>query len=121
MKHKQGGTRSLPDGFLHIQNFTVTKASGMAGCVYVHILDEHQRSIVEGILIEQAVAREERAARAGNEFLLLHHFKHGQWRFDKRFLKDAFKSAVHNATKVMHTPVLQVFQDKLFAEREALV
>ena len=57
MKHKQGGTRSLP----------------------------------EGILIEQAVAREEHAARAGNEFLLLHRFKHGQWRFDERFLKDAFR------------------------------
>lgn len=121
MKHRQGGTRALPDGFLHIQNFTVTKASGMAGCVYVHILDDHQRHVVEGILIEQAVAREERAARAGNEFLLLHHFKHGQWRFDKRFLKDSFKSAVHNATKVMHTPVLEVFKEKLFAEREALV
>lgn len=26
MKRAQGGTRSLPDGLLHIQNFTVTTA-----------------------------------------------------------------------------------------------
>lgn len=121
MIRAQGGSRALPDGFLHIQNFTVTRVSGMAGCVYVHILDEHQRGVVESVLIEQACAREERAARAGNEFLCLHHFKHGQWRFDKRFLKDAFKSAVHNATKLMHTPVIEVFKAKLIAEREALI
>lgn len=120
MKRAQGGTRSLPDGFLHIQNFTVTKASGMAGCVYVHILDDHQRHVVESILIEHACAREERAARNGNEFLCLHHFKHGHWRFDKRFLNDAFKSAIHTATKAMHTPVIEVFESKLFAEREGL-
>lgn len=117
MNRAQGGTRSLPDGFLHIQNFTVTKASGMAGCVYVHILDDHQREIVEGILIERAVAE---VTAWGRPIDSQHHFKHGQWRFAKQFLKAHFKQAVHEATKVMYTPVLEVFKQKLFAERESL-
>lgn len=118
MKRAQGGFRSMPDGFLHVQNFTVTKASGMAGCVYVHVLDDHQRHIVESILIERAVACEE---AAGPEWAnAAHHFKHGQWRFRKAFLKNHFKQAVHEATKAMHTPVLRVFEQKLFAERESL-
>lgn len=119
MKRAQGNTRSSPDGFLHIQNFTVTKASGMAGCVYVHILDDHQRQIVEAILIERAVACEE---AAGPEWTYAaHHFKHGQWRFRKAFLKGHFKQAVHEATKLMHTPVLRVFEQKLFTERESFL
>ena len=118
MKRAQGGWRSMPDGFLHVQNFTVTKASGMAGCVYVHILDDHQRHIVESILIERAVACEE---SAGPEWAnAAHLFKLGQWRFRKAFLKNHFKQAVHEATKAMHTPVLRVFEQKLFAERESL-
>lgn len=119
MNHAQGGNRSKPDGFLHIQNFTVTKASGMAGCVYVHILDDHQRHIVESILIERACALEEAAGPEWTE--AAHHFKHNVWRFRKSFLKQNFKSAVHEATKVMRTPVIEVFKAKLFAEREALV
>lgn len=118
MKRAQGNTRSKPDGFLHIQNFTVTKASGMAGCVYVHILDDHQRHVVESILIERACALEE---AAGTEWSnAAHHFKHDVWRFRKTFLKAHFKQAVHEATKVMQTPVLAVFKEKLFAERESL-
>lgn len=115
MNRAQGNTRSSPDGFLHIQNFTVTKASGMAGCVYVHILNDHQRQIVEAILIERAVALEEAAGREWT--YAAHHFKHGQWRFRKAFLKGHFKQAVHEATKVMHIPVLRVFEQNLFAER----
>lgn len=119
MNYAQGGSRALPDGFLHIQNFTVTKASGMAGCVYVHVLDDHQRHVVESILIERACALEEAAGPEWTE--AAHHFKHGVWRFRKSFLKQNFKSVVHEATKAMRTPVVEVFKSKLFDEREALI
>lgn len=119
MNRAQGGTRSLPDGFLHIQNFTVTKASGMAGCVWAYVLDEHQKATVESILVERALALE---AAAGREWTgaAVRDDKHGCYRFGKPFLKEHFQLAVHEATKLMHTPVIEVFKSKLFAEREGL-
>lgn len=110
MNRAQGNTRQAPDGFLHIQNFTVTKHAGMAGVVYTHILDDHQKSLVEGLLIERAISKGED----------LHHFKHGVWRFRKEFLKGNFKEVVHAATKVMQNPVIITFREKLIAERESL-
>lgn len=114
MNLAQGNTRSLPDGFLHIQNFTVTKHSGMAGVVYIHVLDAHQRSLVEGLLIERAIS-----------FSLLdgqerHHFKHGCWRFHKDYLKENFKEVVHAMTKATWIPVIETFKNDLIAERESL-
>jgi hypothetical protein len=114
MNRAQGNTRRAPDGFLHIQNFTVTKHSGMAGVVYTHILDAHQQSLVEGLLIELACSD---TNHKGQEF---HHFKHGVWRFRKDFLKKNFREVVHASTKVMKHPVIETFKDKLFAERESL-
>ncbi|WYW04364.1 hypothetical protein Kurepalu2_00017 [Pseudomonas phage vB_PpuP-Kurepalu-2] len=114
MNIAQGNTRSKPDGFLHIQNFTVTKHSGMAGVVYIHILDAHQQSVVEGLLIERAISQ----AVEGEE---LHHFKHDVWRFRKDFLKANFKEVVHATTKIIQNPVIETFKGKLFAERESLV
>lgn len=113
MKTAQGNTRSMPDGFLHIQNFTVTRHSGIAGLVYTSILDQNQKSVVEGALIELAIVKAEQGAP-------LHHYKHETWRFRKDFLKKHFKSVVHACTKVMQTPVIEVFKAKLFAERESL-
>lgn len=114
MNRAQGNTRSSPDGFLHIQNFTVTKASGMAGCVYVHILTDVERMAVERVLVAKALVMEE---KLGREVV---HFKHDQWRFDKRFLKDSFAKAVHTTTRLTHSPVVERFQSKLFAEREEI-
>jgi len=114
MNLAQGNTRSMPDGFLHIQNFTVTKHAGMAGVVYTHVLDAHQRSLVEGLLIERAVTLAER------EGGYHHHFKHGVWRFRKDFLRNNFKEVVHATTKIMQNPVIETFKGKLFAERESL-
>lgn len=111
MNRAQGNTRQAPDGFLHIQNFTVTKHAGMAGVVYTHILDDHQRSLIEGLLIERAISLK------GDE---LHHFKHGVWRFRKEFLKANFKEVVHATTKIMQNPVIVTFREKLIAERESL-
>jgi hypothetical protein len=82
--------------------------------VYIHILDAHQQSLVEGLLIERAVSISER------EGGYLHHFKHGVWRFRKDFLKANFKEVVHATTKVMQNPVIETFKGKLFSERESL-
>ncbi len=114
MNLAQGNTRSMPDGFLHIQNFTVTKHAGMAGVVYIHILDAHQRQLVEGLLIERAIVT---AELEGKE---LHHFKHGCWRFSKEFLKNNFREVVHAMTKVTLIPVIETFKQTLFTERESL-
>uniref|UniRef100_A0AAU6W2X3 Uncharacterized protein n=1 Tax=Pseudomonas phage Lepni01 TaxID=3138536 RepID=A0AAU6W2X3_9VIRU len=114
MNLAQGNTRSMPDGFLHIQNFTVTKHSGMAGVVYIHILDNHQKSLVEGLLIERAIVVGDLLKTE------CHHFKHGVWRFHKEFLKCHFREVVHAMTKVTCIPVIEQFKGKLFAERESL-
>lgn len=115
MNFAQGNTRSAPDGFLHVQNFTVTKHAGMAGVVFIHILDDHQKSLVEGLLIERAITVSE---LDGEE---RHHFKHGVWRFRKDFMKNNFKEVVHATTKIMQNPVIETFKGKLIAERESLV
>ena len=114
MNLAQGNTRSMPDGYLHIQNFTVTKHAGMAGVVYIHILDAHQKGLVEGLLIERAVSLTE---AKGGEY---HHFKHGVWRFNKQFLKHNFREVVHATTKIMQNLVIEEFKGKLFAERDSL-
>lgn len=117
MNRAQGNTRQAPDGFLHVQNFTVTKSSGMAGCVWAFILTEAQREIVELVLVERAQFRERH--KGFDPETLVHH-KHGSFRFRKDFLKDHFKEVVHEVTKAMHTPVIDAFKTKLFAERESL-
>jgi hypothetical protein len=120
MNRAQGNTRRAPDGFLHIQNFTVTKHAGMAGVVYTHILDAHQRSLVEGLLIEKACSDTCHQWNKGNIIDPIHHFKHDVWRFRKDWLKENFREVVHAATKVMKNPVIETFKEKLFAERESL-
>lgn len=117
MNLAQGNTRSLPDGFLHVQNFTVTKASGMAGCVWAFILTPTQREIVELVLTQRAKSKE--AHKDLPEGTLV-HFKHGTVRFTKDFLKENFQRVVHEVTKAMQTPVIETFKLKLIAERESL-
>lgn len=117
MNRAQGNTRQSPDGFLHIQNFTVTKASGIAGAVWAYLLTPNQQEIVGLLLLERAKSRE---AHKGLPEDTLVHWHHGTYRFRKDFLKANFSTAVHEATKVMHVPVIEIFKAKLFAEREAL-
>lgn len=93
----QGGSRSMPDGFLHIQNFTVTKASGTAGIVW-KLLDDHQKGVVESILIERACALEESAGPEWSN--AAHHFKHNVWRFRKSFLKSNFSLVVVETCRI---------------------
>ncbi|QJD54608.1 hypothetical protein PssvBMR1_gp15 [Pseudomonas phage MR1] len=114
MNYAQGKPRRLPDGFLHIQNFTVTKHSGMAGVVYTHVMSVAQREIVESLLIERAITFE------NIDGITRHHFKHGVWRFRKDFLKENFREVVHATTKVTWQPVVETFKSQLIAERESL-
>lgn len=107
--HAQGKPRKMPDGFLHIWNFSATKASGMAGAVLNHIVDELQRDIVEQVLIQRAVQVERNLADSEEEYQQIlsdpHHDKrqvryeeaHTCWRFRKTFLQEHFKIAVYSS------------------------
>lgn len=120
MNLAQGNTRSMPDGFLHIQNFTVTKHAGMAAVVYTHILDENQRETLVALLIEKASQDNLRAIRMGMESAERYHVRHGTVRFAKWWLKENFQKVVHEYTKVIGLPVANEFLEKLIAERESL-
>ncbi len=119
MNYAQGNTRSKPDGCLHVQNVTVTKAAGMAAVVYTHILDENQRTAVEWLLLSKAEAQEAMAESVGVP-VSLYHVKHGTVRFAKGFLIENFREAVHTQTRFTRLPVIQHFTEKLIAERESL-
>lgn len=107
MKRAQGNTRSKPDGFLHVQNFTVTKAAGIAAAVWVHAFDEHQRGLVEGILIELAV----------QDVRKVHH-KHGTVRFRKEFLQVNFEWAVFKLCQAIRLdPAQAIYQEVLRRDR----
>lgn len=108
MKRAQGNTRSNPDGFLHIQNFTVTKASGAGGLIW-QLFDDHQKGIVESVMIERAVACD------ANKYFGVeaHHFKHGQWRFRKSFLKANFTLVVLNTCRVCKISPTQLLADQI--------
>ena len=108
MKHKQGGTRSLPDGFLHVQNFTVTKASGVGGIIW-QLFDDNQKGIVEAVMIERAIACD-----ANRYFdVEAHHFKHGQWRFRKSFLKANFTLVVLNTCTICKVSPAQLLAEQI--------
>lgn len=119
MNRAQGNTRSMPDGFLHIQNFTVTKHSGMAGVVYIHLMTKEQQEIVESLLVERATVLEAIAEDVGVPHEVV-HVKHGCFRFRKEFLKENFREVVHAVTKITRQPVIEDFKGKLFTERESL-
>lgn len=114
MNRAQGNTRAKPDGFLHIQNFTVTKAAGMAAVVYTHLLSDEQQGQVELLLVDRA-----RYQGAWDKEVYVHH-KHGTFRFRKDFLKKYFRETVHATTKITRQPVIEQFKDKLIAERQSL-
>lgn len=106
--HAQGKPRKMLDGFLHIWNFSATQASGMAGTVLKHIVDELQRDIVEQVLIQRAVQVERDLAESEEEYQQIlgdrNHDKrqvryeeaHNCWRFRKAFLQEHFTIAVYS-------------------------
>lgn len=102
MRRAQGNTRSKPDGFLHVQNFTVTKAAGIAAAVWVHTFDDHQRRLVEGVLLELAEKRIEKV-----------HVKHETLRFSKAFLMVNFEWAVFKVAQTIRLNPAKIIYDQV--------
>lgn len=86
----QGVPRRLPDGLLHLQNFTVTKHSGMAGFLFAKVMTNAQQEIVELCMIQKLTKNGYCGVRpeTWNE-------DHGCHRFPKGFLKAQFKQTVY--------------------------
>lgn len=98
MRHAQGKPRAKPDGYLHLQNFSVTKASGMAGALFNYVMEPRQKEIVEAALLELAQKQDlnthPRPVAAFNA-------EHDCWRFDKSFLAVAFKPVVYGTYRLI--------------------
>lgn len=94
---KQGGSRSLPDGYLHLNNFAHSLRSGMAGALYERMMTKKQQRTVDELMLE--LATQEMARQA--EFKQLFHFKHGVYRFDKDFLDANFKALVYGYLRLI--------------------
>lgn len=108
MNRAQGNTRSKPDGFLHVQNFTVTKAAGIAAAVWVHVFDDDQRALVEGILVKLAEGKTEKV-----------HRKHDTVRFRKEFLQVNFEYAVFKLCQAIRLdPASYIYQEVLRKDRQ---
>lgn len=96
MQRAQGKPRALPDGYLHLQNYSVTRASGMAGALYNYIMTSRQCEIVEAALLE-LVQKQDLKTNPRPVAI----FKHDCWRFDKAFLSVAFKPVVYGTFKLI--------------------
>lgn len=86
----QGTKRSLPDGFLHLNNYAHTVKSGLAGSLFERVFTERQQEIVGCSLLEIA---------KGDPSLV--HFKHNVWRFKKEFLNKHFQSVVFGTCRLI--------------------
>lgn len=93
---KQGGCRSKPDGFLHLNNFCHSVKSGLAGCMFERVFTDKQRTTIESILIELASQEMARAV----DFKQLFHYKHNVYRFEKEFLIQNFQRVVYGYCKI---------------------
>ena len=85
----QGKPRALPDGFLHLNNYSHVRQSGLAGVLYERVFTQRQQEIVEAALLELG------------EFHKDYHFKHNVWRFRKEFLHEYFIGVVYGTTRLL--------------------
>lgn len=90
----QGVPRRLPDGLLHLQNFTVTKHSGMAGFLFAKVMTKAQQDIVELCLI-QKLTKNGYCGYPPHQNVPTWNEAHGCHRFPKGFLKAQFKQTVY--------------------------
>lgn len=96
----QGNTRKMPDGLLHLQNFTVTKDGGIAGFLFAKVMTKAQRDIVELCLIQKLTT---------NGYCSYPpHLKVSTWneahqchRFPKGFLKAQFHKTVYSVYEAL--------------------
>lgn len=86
----QGKPRAMPDGFVHLNNYSHVSASGLAGVLYERVFTERQQEIVGCALLE--------IAKDDPKYV---HFKHNVWRFHKAFLQEHFKPAVYAACRLI--------------------
>ncbi|WP_155499996.1 hypothetical protein [Pseudomonas chlororaphis] len=91
MNRAQGNGRAKPDGFLHLNNYSHVRQSGLAGVLYERLMTEKQQELVELTLIELATPQV--GCELSREVC---HFKHEVWRFRKDFLNEHFKSVVYS-------------------------
>ena len=107
MRIAQGGFRKKPDGFLHLNNYSHTQASGLAGVLYERIFTERQQEIVEKALIE--IAKGEGLDCQFNEH-------HNAWRFKKQFLHDNFKGVVYGTLRLLKKSAAQMMSMAVVGE-----
>lgn len=119
MNYAQGGTRALPDGFLHVQNFTVTKASGIEGAIWAYLMTPAMKLEVEQLLWAVAISLEE-AAGPEHTGAAVRDDKHDCHRFRKAFLKIHFKAAVHEVLVQNGVSAIELFAQALFDSRRQL-
>lgn len=105
MRIAQGGFRKKPDGYLHLNNYSHVKASGLAGVLYERVFTERQQEIVEKALIE--IAKGEDC-----------HFNeaHNAWRFRKEFLHENFKGVVYGTVRLMRKSAAQMMSMAIVGE-----
>lgn len=119
MNRAQGGTRALPDGFLHVQNFTVTKASGIEGAIWAYLMTDTQRLEVEQLLWSVAISLEQAAGVEWTGAAVQDH-KHGCHRFRKEFLKIHFQRAVHEVLVQNGVSSIELFVEHLLTSKVRL-
>lgn len=106
MRIAQGGFRKKPDGFLHLNNYSHVKASGLAGVLYERVFTERQQEIVEKALIE--IAKGEADCHFNDH--------HNAWRFNKEFLHVHFKGVVYGTLRLLKKSAAQMMSMAVVGE-----
>lgn len=94
MQIKQGGFRSMPDGYLHLNNYSHSSKSGLAGSLFERVMTQRQRKLVINCLLEIA----EKQPPEDNTVM----FKHDVYRFRKEFLQEHFQAVVYGAYRFIY-------------------
>lgn len=112
MRIAQGGYRKKPDGYLHLNNYSHTSASGLAGVLYERVFTERQQEIVEKALIEIAAPRALNGEPCDEKVI----FKHDCYRFRKEFLHEHFKGVVYGTVRLMRKSAAQMMSMAIVGE-----
>lgn len=95
MRIKQGGYRSMPDGFLHLNNFSHSVKSGIAGSIYERVLTSDQQKAFQRLMFELAIKLQNERGET------LVHEKHDTYRYKKEFLMESFKTMLYGYLKLV--------------------
>ncbi|WMX18723.1 hypothetical protein YpEc11_11 [Yersinia phage vB_YpEc11] len=113
MRIAQGGYRKKPDGYLHLNNYSHTKASGIAGVLFERIFTERQQEIVEKTLIELANPKVLSGEANSDEHVI---YKHDCYRFRKAFLRANFKQVVYGTVRLLKKSAAQMMSMAVVAD-----